>query len=401
MTSAESHLPAISKEERVRVESSKNRFTTVRPRRAGSFLTERCCTSCISAAVSNSVRDVVDARGRRWRAGACSCGRSCPRGRVAIRTSSYPSDSSSRTITRSPRALGRFLPTWSARIGSSRWPRSTSTASRTVVGPAEVVHRVERGPDRAPGEEHVVDEYDDLAVDPAGRHLGVLGTAGRVLAQVVAVHRDVEGAERHLDALDLGDPLGDAAGEVDAAGGDAEEDEPLGALVALEDLVGDAGQCPGDVTGVEDGAPFSGDPREGVLAREQVRRRLGAQAPSAPDLLLRLTGRLVKGCRSWVTVAAATRSWRTGATRLVASLTQGSADRPPRGRSGGRPRSSGRSPRPSRAPRPHPGGASHGGGDADLVVEPHQAAGRGQREEPRRPRACGSGRRAAARAGGR
>src|SRR3954452_1863174 len=54
MTSAESHLPAISKDERVRVESSKKRLTTVRPRRAGSFLTERCCTSCISAAVSNS-----------------------------------------------------------------------------------------------------------------------------------------------------------------------------------------------------------------------------------------------------------------------------------------------------------------------------------------------------------
>ena len=80
------------------------------------------------------------------------------------------------------------------------------------------------------------------------------GPAGRVLAQVVAIHRDVERAERHLGALDLGDPLGDPAGEVDAAGGDAEEDESLGALVALEDLVGDAGEGPGDVTGVENGA---------------------------------------------------------------------------------------------------------------------------------------------------
>ena len=39
--SAESHLPAISKEDRVRVESSKNMFTTVRPLRVGSFLTSR------------------------------------------------------------------------------------------------------------------------------------------------------------------------------------------------------------------------------------------------------------------------------------------------------------------------------------------------------------------------
>ena len=38
MTSAESRLAAASKEIRVRVESSKKRLTTVRPRRAGSFL---------------------------------------------------------------------------------------------------------------------------------------------------------------------------------------------------------------------------------------------------------------------------------------------------------------------------------------------------------------------------
>ena len=41
ITSAESHLPAISNDDRVRVESSKNRFTAVRPRSAGNFLTGR------------------------------------------------------------------------------------------------------------------------------------------------------------------------------------------------------------------------------------------------------------------------------------------------------------------------------------------------------------------------
>ena len=45
ITSADSHLPAISNEERVRVESSKKRLTTVRPRSAGSFLTGRSWTS--------------------------------------------------------------------------------------------------------------------------------------------------------------------------------------------------------------------------------------------------------------------------------------------------------------------------------------------------------------------
>ena len=52
MTSAESRLAAASKEMRVRVESSKNRFTTVRPRRAGSFLISRSPTADISCAVS-------------------------------------------------------------------------------------------------------------------------------------------------------------------------------------------------------------------------------------------------------------------------------------------------------------------------------------------------------------
>ena len=41
MTSAESRLAAASNEMRVRVESSKNRLTTVRPRSVGSFLTAR------------------------------------------------------------------------------------------------------------------------------------------------------------------------------------------------------------------------------------------------------------------------------------------------------------------------------------------------------------------------
>ena len=52
ITSADSHLPAISKDERVRVESSKNRLTTVRPRNAGSFFTWRPWTRDISSARS-------------------------------------------------------------------------------------------------------------------------------------------------------------------------------------------------------------------------------------------------------------------------------------------------------------------------------------------------------------
>src|SRR5690606_40838995 len=49
-------------------------------------------------------------------------------------TASCPSVSASWTWTRSVRAVGRFLPTWAARIVSSRWPRCTRTASRTAAG---------------------------------------------------------------------------------------------------------------------------------------------------------------------------------------------------------------------------------------------------------------------------
>ena len=60
---------------------------------------------------------------------------------------------------------------------------------------------------------------------------------------------------------------GDALGEDDAAGGDAEEHETVGPRVGLEDLVGDPSQRPGDVSLLQHGAR------------------------SHPDSLLRLTGR--------------------------------------------------------------------------------------------------------------
>src|SRR5919106_4719894 len=51
-----------------------------------------------------------------------------------MRTASSPSISVTCTFTISSDEVGRFLPTWSARMGSSRCPRSTSTASRIARG---------------------------------------------------------------------------------------------------------------------------------------------------------------------------------------------------------------------------------------------------------------------------
>ena len=191
MTSAESHLPAISKEDRVRVESSKKRLTTVRPRSVGSFLTSRRCTSCIDSAVVEQLEDLVGAEVVHRE--QVPHQRSPP----LMRTSSTPSCSDSRTCTRSLLEVGRFLPTWSARIGSSRWPAVDEDGQPHGAGPAEVGERVERGADGAPGEQHVVDEDDDAVVDAGRRDVGVLDGADRLPAQVVAVHRDVERPDRH------------------------------------------------------------------------------------------------------------------------------------------------------------------------------------------------------------
>ncbi len=70
MTSAESRFAAASNEMRVRVESSKNRFTTVLPRRVGSFFISRSCTAAMSSATSR--RAIASSRERsfvesRWR----------------------------------------------------------------------------------------------------------------------------------------------------------------------------------------------------------------------------------------------------------------------------------------------------------------------------------------------
>ena len=58
---------------------------------------------------------------------------------------------------------------------------------------------------------------------------------------------DVDG--RGLDALD---GRGDALGEREPARGDSQQDQVAGALVALDDLVGDAGDRTADISLVED-----------------------------------------------------------------------------------------------------------------------------------------------------
>ncbi len=213
-------------------------------------------------------------------------------------TSSMPSTSARRTLTRSARALGRFLPTWSARIGQLAVAAVDQHGEAYGAGPAEVGQRVERGADRPPGEQHVVDQDDDLVVDAAGGQRGLVRAAGGLRAQVVAVHRHVELADRDGRALDGGDLLRDPVRQRHAAGVQPEQHQVGRRPCCARGARARCGSAPGRCHG-----------RRGRC--ESAARRL-AGAPSSgqvagicsPDLLLRLTGRLVKGCRSRATLPA-------------------------------------------------------------------------------------------------
>ena len=138
MTSAERRLAAISKVVRVRVEFSKNRLNTLLPRSSGTFFTSRSATSVKGAARSRM--PVRISRGRpsrvsRWISSplALSCGlrvRSffARPGRPVRRRRGAPARASGWP------AASAFRRSSVAAIGSSRPPRSTSTARSMRAG---------------------------------------------------------------------------------------------------------------------------------------------------------------------------------------------------------------------------------------------------------------------------
>ena len=119
------------------------------------------------------------------------------------------------------------------------------------VWSSQVVQGVHCGAHGPTGVEDIVDEND-----VAARHVDGYRSRryfGRVHfhVQVVAVHGDVQLAQGRLAALDLGDGAGDAAGEGNAASVSAHEHDSVGAAVSLDDFMGDAGQGPPHVVGVQ------------------------------------------------------------------------------------------------------------------------------------------------------
>src|SRR5512145_1440658 len=126
----------------------------------------------------------------------------------------------------------------------------------------QIDERVEGRAHRPPREEHVVDEDDRLVLDRE-RDVGAADHGGAPHVEVVPVEGDIEGAHGDGGAVDAADLGGEALGEGDAAGAQADEREIRRARVLLEDLVRDAG--------------------EGAVERDVVEDlRLVAQARSGP-----------------------------------------------------------------------------------------------------------------------
>jgi len=130
-----------------------------------------------------------------------------------------------------------------AAVDEDREPDGTGTP---------VVHeRVHSGADRAAGEEHIVDEYDDATVD--GERDLRLAHDRRVAdpREVVAIERDVDRPKRNVDPLVRPDRRLDTGREGVAARADTDDGKGGEIAVALNDFVRDPRDGPADVVRLE------------------------------------------------------------------------------------------------------------------------------------------------------
>jgi hypothetical protein len=112
---------------------------------------------------------------------------------------------------------------------------------------AVVDERVHRGSDRPAGEEDIVNEHDDAAID-GERDLG-FADHRRVpdARQVVAVERDVDRAKWDIDALVRLDRRLDAGRERVATRADPDDGEKGEVAITLDDLMRDPRDRSSDV----------------------------------------------------------------------------------------------------------------------------------------------------------
>ena len=231
-TSAESRLAAVSKESRVRVDSSKKSVATTLPRRVGTLGMERRSTSakasatCRTSAMPSGPRSATERRC--W----------VP---PLVLQAAYP-DAVLTDVDHLLAARGEVL---AHVVGPDRELAVAPVdhdGELHGLGPAEVVEGVQGGADGTAGEEDVVDQDHHLP-GQIDRNVGDgLGEDG-AQADVVPVEGHVEAADGEgVDRFDLAQDLGHFGGQRNATGLEADQDDVLDSPVALDDLVRHARQ---------------------------------------------------------------------------------------------------------------------------------------------------------------
>lgn len=137
-----------------------------------------------------------------------------------------------------------FLPTKSGLIGNSAWPRSMSRKELDARRTAEGDERIDGCAGGAGRKNNVVTEHNGHPLYIKGnvrvRNDGRIGNE----REIVPIKRDIQFSDRDAGALNLFNVFRQTLGERDAAGLDADETEIFGAVILLDDLVGDTHKRP-------------------------------------------------------------------------------------------------------------------------------------------------------------
>ena len=302
MTSADSRLAATSNEMRVRVESSKNRLTTVRPRRVGQLLDRP-----------------VGRPGPVPRRCPGSAGRRRGSGRPPTSRCRFTPGPRPLAVDRGPRSpssdrvlavdLGQQHPDLLAlarSAGSCRRSRPGSAARGGRGRPARPAARRAAGRGRPArpgrparcGRSTARRRRDHRRPSMPSGGISVLAQRpGRAEPQIVAVHGDVEGARtgivRPSNSAELARPAGWASGT--PAGRDAEQHDVACSVGPFENLVRDPGQRPPDLLAVR--GPACRSPCvawAGGARRFSAAARMHHPRPPLPSHGTVLKGRLSK-----------------------------------------------------------------------------------------------------------
>src|SRR5712692_3921760 len=274
ITSAESRFAASSKLDDVRVDDSKKRLTTVRPRSVGSFFISRSSDRAKLRAVPSSrttssrVRSAIEIRCRRG--GGAGGGSSSPMTWISalamglffsLLDQQHPVDLVDLEELYLDALVAPGGQVLADVVGADRQLAMATVGEdgELDAGRAAVVEeRLDRGADRPARVEDVVDEDAGLSLEQkveacrADERLRVERRVAAADRDVVPVERDVDGAELDLGAREVLDQATEALGERHPARVDADERDLVELGVALDDLVRNAVERPVERLGVEE-----------------------------------------------------------------------------------------------------------------------------------------------------